>query len=141
MTSTWGFRQITKDDGEVQTGFFLDDRLHGFVQRKSMNKASNDQNDLIFIQGTYTLGILNGLAEKVWRDGDRYIGNYKNGLQNGQGAYLWKDGEIYFGEYVNNKREGEGSFRWSDNAFYHGRWKNDVMKGQGVQILSNKNAL
>ncbi|KAK1426658.1 hypothetical protein QVD17_15335 [Tagetes erecta] len=71
-------------------------------------------------------------TEKVFSNGDIYIGQWATDNPHGNGKYLWSDGCIYFGDWCNGKINGKGKFSWPSGATYEGQFKNAFMNGEGT---------
>ena len=79
----------------------------------------------------------NGEGEKVWPNGDMYVGFWKNGLKDGEGTYTWSGGKMkYDGTYKNGLQDGWGIFTWTNGDQYEGEFKKDEMDGKGTVTLA-----
>ena len=116
------------------------------------------------LQGTYTGGCVNGLAEgegvargtaayeggflqgkkhgkgvKTWANGDRYEGEFAEDRRNGFGVYTWGrgrwQGERYEGGYSNDQRHGFGTYRYASGDVYTGPWESDIATGPATGMM------
>jgi hypothetical protein len=116
------------------------------------------------LQGTYSGGCVNGLAEgegtasgraqysggfrqgkkhgkgvKTWANGDRYEGAFADDRREGFGTYTWGRGkwagERYEGGYSNDQRHGYGTYRWPSGDVYTGPWQSDVATGPATGMM------
>ncbi|KAL8555257.1 hypothetical protein ACS0TY_003169 [Phlomoides rotata] len=76
-------------------------------------------------------------VEKVFPNGDIYMGQWANKCPNGKGKCLWSDGCMYVGEWSNGKKMGKGKFSWPSGATYEGQFRNGCMEGEGVYTGSS----
>ncbi len=73
----------------------------------------------------------NGHGEKVWPDGEKYVGQWKDNNFNGQGVYHYADGSVYEGNWKDSIRHGYGKYTYEDGSIYEGEWKDDMSHGKG----------
>jgi len=73
----------------------------------------------------------NGHGEKVWPDGEKYVGQWKDNNFNGQGVYHYADGSVYKGNWKDSIRNGYGKYTCEDGSIYEGEWKDDMSHGKG----------
>ncbi|KAI3740546.1 hypothetical protein L2E82_31014 [Cichorium intybus] len=71
-------------------------------------------------------------TEKIFCNGDIYIGQWATDTPHGNGKYLWSDGCMYLGDWNNGKIHGKGKFSWPSGAAYEGDFKNGYMDGEGT---------
>ncbi|XP_071690172.1 phosphatidylinositol 4-phosphate 5-kinase 6-like [Rutidosis leptorrhynchoides] len=72
-------------------------------------------------------------TEKIFSNGEIYIGEWAIDNPHGNGKYLWSDGCMYFGEWHYGKIYGEGKFSWPSGATYEGQFKyGGYMDGEGT---------
>lgn len=76
-------------------------------------------------------------VEKVFPNGDIYMGQWANNCPNGHGKCLWSDGCMYVGDWRHGKKMGKGKFSWPSGATYEGQFKNGCMEGEGVYTGSS----
>ncbi|PIM99325.1 Phosphatidylinositol-4-phosphate 5-kinase [Handroanthus impetiginosus] len=76
-------------------------------------------------------------VEKVFSNGDIYMGQWADNCANGHGKYLWADGCMYFGEWHRGRPMGKGKFSWPSGATYEGQFKNGYMDGEGIYTGSS----
>lgn len=76
-------------------------------------------------------------VEKVFSNGDVYMGQWADKWPHGQGKCLWADGYIYVGEWYKGWMMGKGKFSWSSGATYDGQFKNGYIDGDGVYAGSS----
>ncbi|XP_073045367.1 phosphatidylinositol 4-phosphate 5-kinase 6-like isoform X1 [Primulina eburnea] len=78
--------------------------------------------------------------EKVFPDGDIYMGQWADNCPNGHGKYLWADGCMYVGDWLKGKKIGKGKFSWPSGATYEGQFKNGFMDGEGTYTGSSNDS-
>lgn len=71
-------------------------------------------------------------GERVYRNGDFYLGSCLENLPDGSGKYLWADGCMYEGEWCKGKNTGKGKVSWPSGATYEGDFKAGFMHGFGI---------
>ncbi|KAI3697647.1 hypothetical protein L6452_30742 [Arctium lappa] len=71
-------------------------------------------------------------TEKIFSNGDIYIGQWATDYPHGNGKYLWPDGCMYLGEWYKGKIRGKGKFSWPSGSTYEGQFKNGYMNGEGT---------
>ncbi|KAL8243432.1 hypothetical protein R6Q59_009690 [Mikania micrantha] len=71
-------------------------------------------------------------TEKIFSNGDIYIGQWAADNPHGNGKYLWSDGCMYFGEWHRGNIYGKGRFNWPSGATYEGQFNNGYMNGEGT---------
>ncbi|CAA2962973.1 phosphatidylinositol 4-phosphate 5-kinase 6-like [Olea europaea subsp. europaea] len=76
-------------------------------------------------------------VEKVFSNGDVFIGQWGDNCPNGHGKYLWVDGCMYVGDWCKGKAMGKGKFSWPSGATYEGQFKNGYMDGEGCYTGSS----
>lgn len=78
-----------------------------------------------------------GRGERVWADGDRYVGEWSNGRYHGRGEYYWANGNIYAGAFKEDKRSGRGTLNFTNGDRYEIEYLNDQRHGSGVLYLKS----
>ncbi|KAF5186177.1 Phosphatidylinositol 4-phosphate 5-kinase [Thalictrum thalictroides] len=73
-------------------------------------------------------------SEKVFANGDLYVGNFKGLLPHGKGKYTWTDGATYDGEWDEGTMSGSGRFCWISGATYEGEVSGGYLHGFGTFI-------
>lgn len=76
-------------------------------------------------------------VEKVFSNGDIYMGQWADNCPNGHGKCLWADGCMYVGDWCKGKTMGKGKFSWPSGATYEGQFKNGYMDGEGIYTGSS----
>ncbi|XP_042490908.1 phosphatidylinositol 4-phosphate 5-kinase 8-like isoform X1 [Macadamia integrifolia] len=71
-------------------------------------------------------------CERVFSNGDAYVGNIKQELPHGKGRYTWSDGTVYEGEWEEGKMTGKGRICWSSGATYEGDFSGNYLHGFGT---------
>lgn len=71
-------------------------------------------------------------GERVYRNGDFYLGSCLENLPDGCGKYLWADGCMYEGEWCKGQNTGKGKVSWPSGATYEGDFKAGFMHGFGI---------
>ncbi|KAF8411781.1 hypothetical protein HHK36_004340 [Tetracentron sinense] len=70
--------------------------------------------------------------EKVFLNGDVYVGKIKGLLPHGKGKYTWSDGTVYEGEWEEGKMNGQGKICWTSGAKYEGDFSGGYLHGFGT---------
>ena len=55
-------------------------------------------------------------GERVFPDGEKYLGSIKNGKMHGHGQLIIPTGESFVGQFRNDKYDGHGIFTFSDGS-------------------------
>ncbi|WOK97692.1 phosphatidylinositol 4-phosphate 5-kinase 1-like [Canna indica] len=99
-------------------------------------------------------------VEKVFSNGDVYVGDFDGLLPHGLGIYAWVDGTTYNGQWEKSKITGRGKIHWPsgvtyegelcggflhgsgtlfgvDGSIYKGQWRMSKQHGKGSKIYSN----
>ncbi|XP_043721609.1 phosphatidylinositol 4-phosphate 5-kinase 8-like isoform X2 [Telopea speciosissima] len=71
-------------------------------------------------------------CERVFSNGDAYVGNMKQELPHGNGRYTWSDETVYEGEWEEGKMTGKGRICWSSGATYEGDFSGGYVHGLGT---------
>ncbi|KAH6755822.1 Phosphatidylinositol-4-phosphate 5-kinase family protein [Perilla frutescens var. hirtella] len=71
-------------------------------------------------------------VEKLFPNGDIYLGQWADNCPNGHGKFLWADGCMHVGNWCRGKTMGKGKFSWPSGATYEGQFKNGYMDGEGT---------
>nr|GMD92887.1 phosphatidylinositol 4-phosphate 5-kinase 8 [Ipomoea batatas] len=71
-------------------------------------------------------------GEKVFPNGDVYIGMFKGVLPHGKGKYTSSDGTTYDGDWEEGKMTGKGWIIWSSGATYDGDCFGGYLHGFGT---------
>ncbi|XAR55221.1 1-phosphatidylinositol-4-phosphate 5-kinase [Bertholletia excelsa] len=72
------------------------------------------------------------LNEKVFLNGDIYVGNFRGILPHGKGKYTWSDGTVYEGDWEEGKMTGKGRIFWPSGATYEGDFSGGYLHGFGT---------
>ncbi|KAK4784774.1 hypothetical protein SAY86_019142 [Trapa natans] len=72
------------------------------------------------------------LDEKVFSNGDIYIGNFKGILPHGKGKYTWLGGTYFEGDWEDGKMHGKGQLVWPSGARYDGDISGGYLHGFGT---------
>ena len=110
QSGTYTFR-----NGDIYSGDYLHGAKHGFgvyTYATTGEKYEGEwRNDLWDGKGTYTVGnpnevrivgrwergLLNGEAELIHRNGDKFVGIFRNGKKFGKGKIFYANGAIFVG--------------------------------------------
>ncbi|KAG9141862.1 hypothetical protein Leryth_013983 [Lithospermum erythrorhizon] len=76
-------------------------------------------------------------SEKVFPNGDVYVGNFKGVVSNGKGRYSWMDGTTYDGEWEEGKMTGKGKMFFTSGATYDGDFSGGYLHGIGIYTSSD----
>ncbi|KAL0379810.1 UNVERIFIED_CONTAM: Phosphatidylinositol 4-phosphate 5-kinase [Sesamum angustifolium] len=74
-------------------------------------------------------------VEKVFSNGDVYMGQWADNCPNGHGKCLWADGCMYVGNWCKGKTMGKGKFSWPCGATYEGQFKSGYMDGEEIMPM------
>ncbi|KAF3642525.1 Phosphatidylinositol 4-phosphate 5-kinase 1 [Capsicum annuum] len=72
------------------------------------------------------------ITEKVFSNGDAYVGTFQGMFPHGKGKYTWSDGSVYDGCWEEGKMTGEGRLVWPSGASYEGEFSGGYLHGFGV---------
>ncbi|RYR64605.1 hypothetical protein Ahy_A03g010680 isoform A [Arachis hypogaea] len=75
--------------------------------------------------------------EKLFSNGDVYVGKIKGILPHGNGKYTWSDGTVYEGDWVDGKMTGKGLIIFPSGAKYEGEFSGGFLHGYGTLTTSN----
>ncbi|EYU42931.1 hypothetical protein MIMGU_mgv1a024840mg [Erythranthe guttata] len=78
-----------------------------------------------------------GHGKCLWEDGCMYVGDWLAGKATGKGKFSWPSGATYEGQFNNNYMEGEGTYTGSHNDTYIGKWRRNTRHGKGVRTYDN----
>nr|GMD08878.1 phosphatidylinositol 4-phosphate 5-kinase 8 [Ipomoea batatas] len=70
--------------------------------------------------------------EKVFPNGDSYVGSINGMLPHGKGKYIWSDGSVYDGDWDEGKMTGKGRIIWSSGSTYEGDFSGNYLHGYGT---------
>ena len=114
---------------------------------KSNNQSMDKKMDLILNKMDIMLNLINTQSieaptsddpvEKVYENGDKYIGQIKNGKKNGKGFMTYSDKSTYDGEWLNDLKNGHGVQKLANGDKYEGNFKNNLMDGYGTYTFKN----
>ncbi|PSS02866.1 Phosphatidylinositol 4-phosphate 5-kinase [Actinidia chinensis var. chinensis] len=71
-------------------------------------------------------------SEKVFLNGDTYVGNFKGIFPHGKGKYTWVDGTVYEGNWEEGKMTGKGQIFLPSGATYEGDFSGGYLHGFGT---------
>jgi hypothetical protein len=77
------------------------------------------------------LGEFTGVAKKICKDGDIYIGQIHQGSLQGIGKLTSTDGSVYEGQFHQGNFEGIGKITFEEGKIYEGQFKQGDLHGQG----------
>ena len=110
-------------------------------------QSMDNKMDLILNKMDIMLNIINTKAvepqgsdepvEKVYENGDKYLGQIKNGKKHGKGIMHYSDKTIYDGEWFNDLKNGQGTQTLPNGDRYEGNFKNNLMEGYGIYTYKN----
>ena len=106
----------------------------GIHKQSNMRKPEN--------YGTLISSIIQLLKSenKIYENGEYYIGKILNEAPHGTGKLYYKNGNIkYEGEFVDGKKEGNGKYIYENGKYYSGQWLNDYRHGKGILFYKNDN--
>ena len=75
--------------------------------------------------------------EKIYENGDKYIGQFKNGKKHGKGKMFYSDKNFYDGEWFNDLKNGQGQQTFANGDVYEGNFRNNLMEGYGNYTYKN----
>ena len=82
--------------------------------------------------GSYSAAWSDCVGERVFPNGDKYIGAFKDGRPHGRGTINWISGASYVGDWRNAQRHGRGTYTYPNGATYIGEWLDNQKSGQGT---------
>jgi hypothetical protein len=77
------------------------------------------------------------IEEKVYKNGNKYIGQFKNGKREGYGIMLFANGGRYEGNWKDNLAHGKGIEYYENGDRYEGNYYEDEEDGPGVYYYKN----
>jgi hypothetical protein len=117
-TSYWNEEKLGLDRGRFEHGHFL-------AGRREYHPTS----DIEYHEGAFWSGSASGHGTRVWRNGDRFVGNFYEGLiKDGQsGVFTWANGESFHGKYYDKgKKYGRARYdaqgRLMDGSYWDDEW-------------------
>ena len=87
--------------------------------------------------GQFKGGIMHGLAEFFFANGDVHRGMYVDNWKQEPGVFVWRDGEQFSGDFMSDKRHGFGEQRFVNGNQYIGEWSYDKRHGKGRFITKS----
>ncbi|XP_011087754.1 phosphatidylinositol 4-phosphate 5-kinase 8 [Sesamum indicum] len=76
-------------------------------------------------------------CEKIFSNGDVYLGSFKGSIPHGKGKYTWSEGTVYEGDWEEGKMTGKGKIIWPSQATYEGDFSGAYLHGFGTFIGSD----
>ncbi|XP_073025697.1 phosphatidylinositol 4-phosphate 5-kinase 1-like [Primulina eburnea] len=76
-------------------------------------------------------------CQKIFSNGDAYLGYFKGMLPHEKGKYTWSDGTVYEGDWEAGKMTGKGNIIWLSQAKYEGEFSGGYFHGFGTYIGSD----
>ena len=117
---------LNKLNGDLYSGAFLDDQMHG-------------TGAMIYCDGSVFKGkFLSGKLEEgcmIYPNGASYTGAFRDGRRHCcRGTYIYQDGSIYVGNFDNDTISGHGRMTWVDGSTFIGEWKDGKQNGFGKEF-------
>ncbi|KAK4491245.1 hypothetical protein RD792_001979 [Penstemon davidsonii] len=75
--------------------------------------------------------------EKIFSNGDAYLGDFKGRIPHGKGKYMWSNGTVYEGDWEEGKMTGKGKILWPSQATYDGDFSGGYLQGFGTLVGSD----
>lgn len=105
-------------------------------------ETSERTSEKVFQNGDLYLGDLKGLLPHgkgvyKWSDGTLYDGDWEEGKMTGKGRIVWPSGKTYDGDFSGNYRHGFGTVTGSDGSVYRGSWRMNIEHGIGRKRYQN----
>ncbi|XP_059648165.1 phosphatidylinositol 4-phosphate 5-kinase 7-like [Cornus florida] len=96
----------------------------------------------VFLNGDVYLGSFKGVLPHVkgrytWSDGTVYEGDWEEGKMTGKGQIFWPSGAKYEGDFSGDYRHGFGTFTSPDGSLYNGAWRMNIQHGIGRKLYHN----
>jgi hypothetical protein len=135
-----GRGEVKKDDGEVQTGMFVNGKLH------DTNGKIRFKNGDVYEGGVHFGTLHSEVAHISYSHGNSsYTGQFHYNLKQGIGTRRFIDGSTYRGNFHNNNIDnGHGTMHYApDNPSqqqrkqYSGEWEDGVFHGDGELIFKD----
>ena len=103
-------------------------------------KLSNIYKDENYGTLIYSIIQLLQTKNKIYENGDYYIGEMLDDKSHGKGILYYKNGNVlYDGEFVYGKKQGLGKRIYKSGNYYIGQWLNDKKHGKGIEYYKNDN--
>merc|ERR1719284_894535 len=83
--------------------------------------------------GTWLDGRMHGDGHYIWSDGSDFVGEFHEGYMWGDGKKTWPTGRVYDGEWRKDMMWGEGKMSWPDGREYIGTFKKGIFHGKGTR--------
>ncbi|KAL0384561.1 UNVERIFIED_CONTAM: Phosphatidylinositol 4-phosphate 5-kinase [Sesamum radiatum] len=84
-----------------------------------------------------SLTFIHRACEKIFSNGDVYLGSFKGSIPHGKGKYTWSEGTVYEGDWEEGKMTGKGKIIWPSQATYEGDFSGGYLHGFGTFIGSD----
>ena len=118
---------LTWRNGDVYTGSFAEDKLHGIGELLCSDGSR--------YKGRWKEGYKHGKGEYSWANGNYYVGNWKEGRLHGSGTKVWGDGRYsYEGTWKKGVMHGIGTFCFPGGNT-HGFFEKGKLHGRHVAIF------
>jgi len=119
-----GLGTLTRDDGYVLQGYFLEGALHGF------KSTISDPVNGFFYEGSVYYNRPFGEGRARWEDGRTFVGKYSS-LECCKGTMTWPNGDVYEGSLEFELLDGQGVMTCADGRVYTGEFECDEPEGAG----------
>lgn len=106
---------LTKPNGDVYTGTFMDGKLEG---KGTLKTASGNSYD-----GNFAGGQPSGSGTMKYANGSTYTGSWADGQRSGSGTVNYANGDQFSGSFAADLRDGSGTYTWANGTTYRGTWK------------------
>eukprot|EP00250_Pteridium_aquilinum_P018590 c24131_g1_i1 orf=442-2904(-) len=103
----------------------------GFSFSEGQNEDPHHTRSMEKAYGCIDLKSEEPVGERLFANGDIYVGRWHGNLPEGKGKYLWSDGTMYEGEWSKGKKSGKGRISWPSGATYEGDFMAGYIHGVG----------
>lgn len=109
----------------------LEGRLFAYIEHEEGDEGGK-QGYLLSVRSYNTTTVPNGIARRIYSNGDYYHGGMKDGDMHGHGIFTYQSGNVYVGNHEKDSKWGKGTFFFKrNNNFYDGDWNEDMQHGKG----------
>lgn len=122
MYHGWG--TLTRSDGYVLQGYFIEGGLYG------SESTISDPINGFFYEGAVFYNKPFGEGRAQWEDGRTFVGKYSS-CDQAEGTMTWPNGDVYVGSFECDRLDGQGVMTCADGRVYTGEFEWDEPEGRG----------
>ena len=146
------------DDGTIRFGTFdVDGQQQGIGSKRLSNGSAYEgyfknhlphgigffhynDNVILFCEGVWVTGELQGYVKIIYANKDIYIGNFSHGKPHGRGEMKYSSSKVFYsGDWVHGIATGTGTITFSNGGKYVGECVNGVPHGYGCSVNAHGN--